>query len=497
MLVGLCGAFRRVFGGFAASGVEVARPYAPNDSPEMISGEPDGTSGPPDVAFEGPEIAFEGPQVVFVRLEIASVATDIASAAPQILSIASLDSSPSLARWLVRSLAWPLLMHGSFYIPGFSGRPKQLATEAACGQCGYELHGLRDAARCPECGHVLIGTTRAAFAGGSMIEAPMAYLRTFVLGCWLLVAGGILTFILAPLVRYAGEQVELAASFAVVGLTTWVWGVWVITRPRQLGKPSTHNTQREWSTVRLLARWAHVGVALGAALFALGQVMHTTAVQAWMNAPGAINVPIGQLNAAMPTRTPVMWGLQVVGAILMLGGLVGPAMLGVYMARLADWANDDDLATRLRAAVFAMIGGPILMVIFLWLVPLTKFPPLIFLGLPLGWLGLVAFVVGVGMFIWNTLVFVDMGRWAISNAKAFHAAQMAVMEKKAALYRSLSVPEPANDALDVMPPLSTTDTPPAPPRSLGRHVIAPYDASQPPVPLAEDPKRVRRHPPGT
>lgn len=490
MLVGLCGAFRRVFGVFVPGGVEVARADAPNDSPEMISGEPDGTSRPPNVAFVGP-------QVVSVRPEILSAATIMTSAAPQILCITSLVSSPSLARWLVRSLAWPLLMHGSFYIPGFSGRPKQLATEAACGQCGYELHGLRDAARCPECGHVLIGTTRAAFAGGSMIEAPMAYLRTFVLGCWLLVAGGILTFILAPLVRYAGEQVELAASFAVVGLTTWVWGVWVITRPRQLGKPSTHNTQREWSTVRLLARWAHVGVALGAALFALGQVMHTTAVQAWMNAPGAINVPIGQLNAAMPTRTPVMWGLQVVGAILMLGGLVGPAMLGVYMARLADWANDDDLATRLRAAVFAMIGGPILMVIFLWLVPLTKFPPLIFLGLPLGWLGLVAFVVGVGMFIWNTLVFVDMGRWAISNAKAFHAAQMAVMEKKAALYRSLSVPEPANDALDVMPPLSTTDTPPAPPRSLGRHVIAPYDASQPPVPLAEDPKRVRRHPPGT
>lgn len=386
-------------------------------------------------------------------------------------------------------------MHGSFYIPGFSGRPKQLEAQAACGQCGYAMTGLRNAARCPECGHVLIGTTRAAFAGGSMTEAPMAYLRTFVAGCWLLVSGGILTFIIAPVIRYGAEQVEFAAFLAVTGLATWVWGVWLITQPRQLGKPSAINTQREWMASRQIARWAHVGVALGAALFALGQVMHSNAVAAWMNAPGAANIAIGQLRAGAPPRTPLMWMLQVGGATLMLGGLAGLAMLGVYMARLADWAQDVDLAARLRTAVCGMIGGPLLMVIFLWLVPMTKFAPLIFLCLPLGYLGLIAFVLGLGMFIWNTLVFVDMGRWAMRNAAAFSAAQTAVMEKKAALYRSLHVPDPQVPEPDVLPPLSVADPQAAPPRSLGTHVIPPCSDDAAPLPLAEEPPRVRRHPP--
>ena len=388
-------------------------------------------------------------------------------------------------------------MHGTFYIPGFSGRPKQLASQATCGQCGYELTGLKDAARCPECGSVVIGVTRAAFAGGAMTEAPMAYLRAFVWGCWMLLAGGVITFIVAPIVGFGAEQLDWAALLLVLGLATWVWGVWLVTMPRQLGKPAGINTAKEWNRVRQVARWAHVGVALGAAMFALGHIMHTTAVNAWMNAPGAANMPIGQLRAGAPARTPVMLGLQVFGGALMLGSLVGPAMLAVYMARLADWAQDVDLGARLRTAVFCMIGGPILMLVFLWLVPMTKYPPLIFLCIPLGWMGLVGFVVGLGMFVWNTLVFVDMGRWAIKNAESFTLSQQAIMEKKAALYRSMPVPEPAVDVPDVMPPLTTPDTPPPPKPKLGTHVIMRQTTDDAPLPLAEQPKRVRRHPPGT
>ncbi|MFY7896029.1 MAG: hypothetical protein ACOVP8_07345, partial [Phycisphaerales bacterium] len=273
--------------------------------------------------------------------------------------------------------------------------------------------------------------------------------------------------------------------------------VWLVTMPRQLGKPAGINTAKEWNKVRQVARWAHVGVALGAAMFALGHIMHTSTVNAWMNAPGAANMPIGQLRAGAPARTPIMLSLQVFGGALMLGSLVGPAMLGVYMARLADWAQDVDLGARLRTAVFCMIGGPILMLVFLWLVPMTKYPPLIFLCIPLGWMGLVGFVVGLGMFVWNTLVFVNMGRWAIKNAESFTLSQQAVMEKKAALYRSMPVPEPAADVPEVMPPLTTPDTPPPPKPKLGTHVIMPQTTDDAPLPLAEQPRRVRRHPPGT
>jgi DNA-directed RNA polymerase subunit RPC12/RpoP len=377
-------------------------------------------------------------------------------------------------------------VHGSFYIPGWSNTSKSMGDNATCSRCGYSLKGLKNTARCPECGSVIVIASKGPVEGGTLTQAPMEYLRRFVAGCWLLLLGGILSFTFAPIAYFAIANLPLAGVLLACGLFCWAAGVWIITAPRKLGLQASINTQTEWSRVRFGARWAHLSLVIGIALIIVAQVIFNTATNAFMNNPATFNIPIGNLPGLAPTRSAASWSLLVVGGIFLSAGALGPALLGIYMARLAEWAQDIDLGTRLRMAAAGMIAGPILMILFLGLLPMTKIAPIVFAGIWLGWIGFGLLIICLGQFAWGTLQFVNMGRWAIKNAVAFADSQVAISEKKAELYRSM--PLPADASVDVAAPMPTLSKPaetPQRPRSLGNHVLRPR-ADVEPLALADD-----------
>lgn len=381
-------------------------------------------------------------------------------------------------------------MHGSFYIPGWSGSSKSLNKDATCSQCGYALAGLRNASRCPECGAPLRIETKSVVTGGTMTQAPMHYLRIFVAGCWSLLIGALLFFIAAPLTAWFLRYPQTTIALCTVGVVFWTLGVFIITRPRQLGQQANINTTLEWRAIRHLARWSHIALAVGIILAYTAQIMHNSAMIAFMKTPAYLAAPIGAVP--FPPRTALNWFLLGTGGVISAFGTLGPVMLGLYMARLADWAQDMDLGTRLRVATWGLVIGPVLAFIFLALLPLTKFPPLIFMGIWLGWIGVICFIISVVMFAWNTLLFVNMGRWAITNAETFADAQLAIIEKKAQLYHSMPVPTAATSPDSDLPlPTLSAAPDPAPKRPLGKHVIRPRDNVEP-LSLADDPP-IKRH----
>jgi hypothetical protein len=138
-------------------------------------------------------------------------------------------------------------------------------------------------------------------------------------------------------------------------------------------------------------------------------------------------------HGAIHTLLPSAFGspLFVMGYLAQIVGIVGMAPLCVYLAHIADWAQDTGLGARLRVAAGLLAGGggaaATLGFVGQWI-------PAGFVGGAVGFtaaLGLFGCVAGAIMFLLAQLQLARMSQWAMRNARAALERDQRVLERKA------------------------------------------------------------------
>lgn len=304
---------------------------------------------------------------------------------------------------------------------------RKIEGDLRCGQCGYDLRGLRYGTLCPECGTPANGTTRARFTS-TLTEAPRAYLSQLLLGCVLMLISGCLVVGLYFLGRTLLPRSSVAPLFPLPAMVVWGAGVWIVTQPRRPGVPENIDHREEWKRVRDAARWSQAGWGLASLMYSAAQSINSGAIAAYKASNGFnASVPLGSL----PTYSPpaVFYALNWAGMLGVGCAFLGLAAILLYLALLADWASDTSLAERLKLAAIAIgVCFP------LWLLGFVLGPVLgtaytgLF-GMPSSF---ISFVSVVGTFLWGLsfivlvigliqgglalVSFVNMSRWAMKNS---------------------------------------------------------------------------------
>lgn len=379
---------------------------------------------------------------------------------------------------------------------------KTIEGEMKCGQCGYDLRGLKYGMPCPECGTPASGTTRVRFTS-TLTEAPREYLSQLLWGCMvmLLSGTGMLACFFLGRALLAGSP--LAPVVPLPAAIVWALSVWVVTRPRRPGVPENIDHNAEWKRVRDLARWSQVGWLAACVLFA-GAEGATAVALANFNAANSVTpaTPIGNIPAFSPPAISYVmnWG----GAICFAGAFLGLSALLLYLGLLANWASDTSLAERLNLAAIAIAAC-----FPLWILGFLMGPVLgtAYTGLFQSPSSFVSFVSVVGTFIWGlsfiVLVigviqgglalfsFANMSRWAMKNS-----TEQAASDRR----RSDNINRRIREGM--MKPSGKTPRPEAPitrphiPADAHRRgvvTVVPPSSDAPPYDLAPDDPKVVRH----
>jgi len=274
-------------------------------------------------------------------------------------------------------------------ITGEIGRSVEF--DRPCLSCGYNLLGLKIADRCPECGTPISG--KAAYRPTqSIFQMPTAYLtRLRLSGTLMLVAtipfvASALGFIVCARLSYArGIPNVLGLASSLV----WVAAVWTLLMPRPSQATLPANPNTEWSVCRWMGRISQCCWPLA---FALGGLADATANPALTN----------------PLRTSAL--------PFMIVAFVGVWPVCIYLARLATWAEDDGLASRLRMLPWALIicaGATIIASAFI--LPSLGSGILTFLLIPLAGIFAVACVLGIALTIASFVQTGNLVRWVLIN----------------------------------------------------------------------------------
>lgn len=294
-----------------------------------------------------------------------------------------------------------------------AGLPNPFATpvariithDRACHRCAYNLKGLKTGDRCPECG-TPIRVQRVG--GGSMTEAPMAYLDR--LAWWstagVVLLGATLGFMVAAGFMPSGSPITVfLAGGAALTSGLWALAVYRTTEPRRLGEASTINTDEEW---RGLRTWTRVLACAAPAGLAIAFVCATVAYgRAASAAAGAVVTP-----------SPFLAWCMVGAGVLLLAGFVGLFLTGAYWSLLADWANDMALAMSLRAAPFVMLITVPVAALFVFMIGLARATARMIIVAPaivIAGAGLLACLWFAGM---PFIRFAVLGHWARANQVA-------------------------------------------------------------------------------
>jgi hypothetical protein len=220
-------------------------------------------------------------------------------------------------------------------------------------------------------------------------------------------AGCGLFAVLALFLRSAGV-VALAAAvgYLLAGLAAG-WGTWRVCAPRVSGRPQTIDLSREWAGLRFAARWSQWAWTGAAVALLLGVTIAHGALPA-APAPGAGPPPVPQAAS---------WAYTV-AAFLALVGFAGLLPLAILLSLMADWAQDMNLAMRLRLAPFMLLISLPQGVCALWLGTFMRFTWVPLLVLPL--LGVVGatFLFCFAFFAIPLWQFARMCGWALRNAGA-------------------------------------------------------------------------------
>jgi hypothetical protein len=363
-----------------------------------------------------------------------------------------------------------------------------------CQRCQYNLRGLKTGERCPECGTVISLIGRARFVS-SLTDAPIGYLQRLMLGCYMMGGAAMLMATVPGFAWIMGLRPAWSATQMILPLPVMLWavGVWIVTAPRQTGPQERVDTTREWRRLRGWTRASQAVLAVGMLFAGVGASLEYFAMQAtraaWLATnPNPMVTPLPATPLSLEAKV-----FLIGGGVLSLLGYLGLPALAVMMARLADWANDTGLADRLRLSVMGIAGGPVLAGVFLGLVPLTGFAPLIFYSLWIGWVGVLLFVLAFGQFVWGVFQFASMSRWARRNAlEALESdVRRAAKVARRVMANTLGPREEADEPRTIDRSEWGAPTP--------KHVVRHAEEGTQPLELAppsDEPKPIRRHPKG-
>jgi len=211
--------------------------------------------------------------------------------------------------------------------------PSNIAHDRECDHCGYNLKGLQQGGKCPECGHP-IRPQSSKTSGTIMDEAPTRFVKMLRLGFLLSSTGIILTVLSSFMPGPARVTIDIVASLL------WICGIFFITLPRpnrgSIRKDKILDNDRFRLIVRVLNLTWPASSLVGAGVYALQQANN--------NATGGSSVLLGLLA-----------GLS---AIISIGAWVSMIPTSVYLAELAYWSSNNNLADRLRgcAWILAIVG---------------------------------------------------------------------------------------------------------------------------------------------
>jgi hypothetical protein len=227
-----------------------------------------------------------------------------------------------------------------------TGHGRVITEDIHCSACGYSLKGLYEGSNCPECGTNTVDDTAPASSaprdpgsiGKPLIEGPYGYLRTLSVAFWLLtIAWGIVP--VAILLTWQGlipSSPIVVSSLLLASAVLWCAGIAISLRdrPRSIRGKRNGELIREMPQLRLIV-WLMLLPVLLAAL---------------SNFLAAL--------VANPAPYEAVAGLL---AVVALAGLIPTFM---YLAELAEWGSDGDLARKLRLRSW-LIGPLVLLGVFL------------------------------------------------------------------------------------------------------------------------------------
>jgi len=281
----------------------------------------------------------------------------------------------------------------------------------ACSGCGYDLIGLKTADRCPECGAPI--RTKVRFASG-MTEAPTAYLARLAHGATALGFGGGGMLLWGLVLVHAPVIARLipAAGVLLIAAGLWAWGAWRVLENRRTAPGEKANPETEWMGVRRMARWAALLWPLAAVLVFLGATIATSAAAL---APVAVTPVLATPPPPPSGASGVFFAFAAgVWALAMLGMIP----LALHMAYLSDWAQDYQLAMRLRGAPFMLIVSIPVLVLYRAIIPflMGRWIPLFSWPAAFVLLGAITFC------LWFVVIpvgqFVMLCHWARVNARS-------------------------------------------------------------------------------
>lgn len=281
----------------------------------------------------------------------------------------------------------------------------------SCPGCGYDLIGLKVADRCPECGAPI--RTKVRFTSG-MTEAPTPYLARLARGATALGVGGGLMLLWGLVLVHVPAMARWIPTAGVLLAATglWAWGAWRVLEDRRTAPGEKADPAKEWLGVRRVARWGALLWPLVGMLVFLGATVATSAVAL---AP-VVSTPI--LATPTPPPSGMSGTLFLAAAAAWLLAMLSVIPLALHMAYLADWAQDYQLAMRLRGAPFMLIVSIPVLAIYRGIIPflMGKWIPIF------SWPAAAVLLGLISLCLWFVVIpvgqFVALCHWARVNARS-------------------------------------------------------------------------------
>lgn len=277
----------------------------------------------------------------------------------------------------------------------------QVLEDRHCAKCNYTLRGLWVGDPCPECGRE-IPPKRTRRLDDTMTDAPIPYLKRAAAVFTALAVGA--TAAIATRLLHGILQIPGSAVLAIGLGIAWCAVVWLATKPKPPRDSSTANPASEMPRWRLAARLTQLGWVLGPFVWLIGWMLGATG---------------GGLQAAR-------FGSALFETIAMFGFVP----LAVWLATFADWARDDALGGRFRAAAWLTTVGALYFVGQAALAARPILGGLASLLAIVGFWALVGALVGQVIFFVSLLQLAGLANAAVGSAQRAEEAARRILARK-------------------------------------------------------------------